>query len=91
MVTVTLDSRMFVQQFRDAICIAFHRFNTEAQLVEVWSEDDESLLLSQADFRRWTSMKTSLMDGSLRALSTIMLRKREPCEAVFEYRGPLLS
>lgn len=40
-VTVTLDSGMSVQQFRDAICIVFDRFNTEAQLVEVWSEDDK--------------------------------------------------
>lgn len=90
-VTVTLDSRMSVQQFRDAIRVAFDTVTVEAQLVEVWSEDDESLLLSQADYRRWTSMKTSVIDGSLKALFAIMLCKRDPAEAVFEYRGPPLS
>ena len=45
-VTLTLDSRMSVQEFRDAIRIAFDISHTEAQLVEAWSEDDESLFLS---------------------------------------------
>jgi hypothetical protein len=90
-VTVTLDSRMSVEQFRDAIRVAFDTVTMEAQLLEVWSEDDESLLLSLADYRRWTSMKTSVIDGSLKALFAIMLCKRNLAEAVFEYHGPPLS
>jgi hypothetical protein len=90
-VTVTLDSRMTVEEFRDAIRIAFDVSNTGAQLVEVWLEDDEPVLLSEAEYDEWTSMKTFLVDGSSKGLFAIMLRQREPCECVFEYDGPPLS
>lgn len=90
-VTVTLDSRMCVEQLRDAIRIAFDVSNTEANLADVWLEDDELILLTQAEYGEWESVKTSVLDGSRKALFAIMLRKRERHECVFEFDGPPLS
>lgn len=87
-VTVTLDSRITVEQFRDAIRVAFNTPNTSAQLIEVFHQVEGSLLLSQAD---WNSVKASLLEGKLKALFGIMLRRRQAHEAVFKYDGPPLS
>lgn len=85
--SVSLDPRMTVEMFRDAIRIALDIQSTESQLIEVWQELDEIQLLSDAD---WDLLKPSLLDGRSKGLFSIMLRQREQHEGIFEYDGPPL-